>query len=389
MRASHNTALLCIVTAISRKPSTLYGKVILSIQAGKDPILSSYSNAIPYYLPELSQLHQLLEQHAGQVRSQVLATLPHKKEALPLLEVSLGDTNPEHPCLILVGGIHGVERIGSQLILAFLQALLSRQYWDQGLKAQLKQLCILCYPIMNPTGMWHNQRSNHAGVDLMRNAPVNAMGKVPFLVGGHRYSNSLPWFRGRLGSDMELENQILTDRILQQTQQRPFTLLLDCHSGFGFHDRIWFPFAHTATPIEHVAEIYKIKRLFEESYPHYQYIIEPQACQYMTHGDIWDYVYLQRQHHPTPFLPLTLELGSWRWVKKNPKQLLSFTGLFNPIKPHRLQRTLRRHMLLFEFMMNLTRAYQTWLPDDNEKIQLTLAAQRLWYAQAHSAERTI
>ncbi|MGZ3809736.1 MAG: zinc carboxypeptidase, partial [Bacteriovorax sp.] len=53
------------------------------------------------------------------------------------------------------------------------------------------------------------------------------------------------------------------------------------------------------------------------------------------------------------FIPWTLEMGSWIWLKKNPMQLFSKTGLFNPVAPHRYQRTMRRHYILIEFFTRL------------------------------------
>jgi hypothetical protein len=39
-----------------------------------------------------------------------------------------------------------------------------------------------------------------------------------------------------------------------------------------------------------------------------------------------------------PFIPLTLEMGSWAWVRKNLRQLFNFPSYFNPQKTHRHQR---------------------------------------------------
>ena len=80
------------------------------------------------------------------------------------------------------------------------------------------------------------------------------------------------------------------------------------------------------------------------------------------------------------FLPLTLEMGSWRWVKKNPRQLISFMGLFNPLVPHREKRTMRRHLLLLEFLIRSSCAYETWLPDSPmSRLRYELEAKQRWY----------
>jgi hypothetical protein len=43
-------------------------------------------------------------------------------------------------------------------------------------------------------------------------------------------------------------------------------------------------------------------------------------------------------------------MGSWLWVKKNPRQLFSRHGIFNPLIEHRRQRVLRRHLAWLDFM---------------------------------------
>lgn len=57
-------------------------------------------------------------------------------------------------------------------------------------------------------------------------------------------------------------------------------------------------------------------------------MFEPQSQQYLTHGDLWDHLYLRAlTGHPGHlFLPLTLEMGSWLWVKKNPASCSTVTG---------------------------------------------------------------
>ena len=62
------------------------------------------------------------------------------------------------------------------------------------------------------------------------------------------------------------------------------------------------------------------------------------------------------------FLPLTLEMGSWTWVKKNPRQAFSLLGIFNPLIEHRQQRVLRRHLPLLEFLVRAACSHDRWLP---------------------------
>ena len=60
------------------------------------------------------------------------------------------------------------------------------------------------------------------------------------------------------------------------------------------------------------------------------------------------------------FLPLTLEMGSWTWVRKNPWQIFSKHGAFNPIKEHRIKRTYRRHHVLFDFLLKAMNSNKVW-----------------------------
>ena len=228
--------------------------------------------------------------------------------------------------------------------------------------------------------MWAATRANPNGVDLMRNAPVEARDRVPFLMGGQRLSAGLPWFRGHHGAPMETENQALCEVVHAELLPRPFSLALDCHSGFGVRDRLWFPFAHTRKPIAHLSELHALKNIFLQAHSHHPYIIEPQSAQYLAHGDLWDYLYLQAcENTERVFLPLTLEMGSWIWIKKNPRQLFSRKGIFNPLIDHRQQRVLRRHLSLLDFLARAACSHRSWVPGKEHSEQQRAQALAEWY----------
>jgi len=331
-------------------------------------------------LPELIQLQYLLAKGAPHVAAHVIAEpIDERGRRFPIHSLQIGSRDKTHPTLVLIGGVHGVERIGSQVILAFLETLVYRLQWDDSLHRDLENLRILMVPIVNPIGMLNNTRSNGNGVDLMRNAPVDAEQKTPFLVGGQRLSSVLPWYRGKAGHPMEKESAALYQEIISQLQNSTFSLVLDCHSGFGFEDRIWFPYARSKERhIDDIGLVYQLRQLLQTTYPHLNYIFEPQALHYTTHGDLWDYLYETAQPWPGTFIPLTLEMGSWRWVKKNPRQLLRSIGMFNPILPHRLRRVLRSHQVLMEFLIKATHSNDRWQrsmdPADAEREAVTA-----WY----------
>jgi hypothetical protein len=130
---------------------------------------------------------------------------------------------------------------------------------------------------------------------------------------------------------MEPENRAVCEVIASEFLTRRFSLTVDCHSGFGVNDRIWFPYAHTRMPIAHLAEMHALNDLLQETLCNHRYIFEPQSSQYLAHGDLWDHLYLQARARPDQvFLPMTLELGSWAWVKKNPRQIFSPPGHLQP-----------------------------------------------------------
>ena len=59
--------------------------------------------------------------------------------------------------------------------------------------------------------------------------------------------------------------------------------------------------------------------------------------QYTIHGDPWDFLFEEnrKKEGHGMFIPFTLEMGSWMWLKKNPLQVFSKDGVFHPTLPHR------------------------------------------------------
>jgi len=164
--------------------------------------------------------------------------------------------------------------------------------------------------------MWQSTRCNPQGVDLMRNAPIEATDRVPFLLGGHRISPYLPWYRGQQGLRWSAKSA-LCRTVQEELLARSFSIAVDCHSGFGSRDRVWFPYAHSVNPIANLADILTLEELFQQIYPNNKYLFEPQACNIA--------------HMVTYGLPLSASTtrqnqnlfafdagnGSWLWVKKN------------------------------------------------------------------------
>lgn len=334
------------------------------------------------HLPELLQLEQLLDRADQHIRATIVAEVIVDGFILPIWCLELGRQDPEAPTLGLFGGIHGMERIGSQVLLAWLDSLVARCEWDTALHYLLERTRIVCMPMINVGGLLRTTRANPNGVDLMRNAPVDAEGFTAWPLGGQRLSAKLPWYRGNQ-ERMEVESATLVRIVQERLLNQSFAIAMDCHSGFGFRDRIWFPYANSHKAAENLPEAVALREIFNNTYPNHDfYIMEPQSLNYTTHGDLWDYLYDQHLASGAQniFLPFTLEMGSWLWVKKNPRQLFNWFGHFNPILPHRLTRVLRRHLTLFDFLLRATASSAEWLPHSlQQREQYRSAGLDRWY----------
>jgi hypothetical protein len=315
-------------------------------------------------LDELSQVELLVDLAKKYGEVETLCKVPYKDKKFPVYGISIGSKNPKDPTLGLFGGVHGLERVGTQVVVAFLETLLQQMSWDKDLAARMKRVRIVSIPIVNPVGMYLGTRANGNGVDLMRNAPVEGE-DIPLLVGGHRLSPKLWWYRGADPQQMEPEVAAATQFVRDQMFSAKASLSLDCHSGFGLQDRLWFPYARTRAPFPLMREARAIEKLLGMTYPNHVYKVEPQSVSYTTHGDFWDLLFDEHLEvaDGRPYIPWTLELGSWLWVKKNPLQLFQAQGLFNPIKPHRIRRTLRRHLLLLDFFLSAVKNHEVWSND--------------------------
>ena len=77
-------------------------------------------------LPELIELERILAESPAQFSAQVSASIPVGSLELPIYRVDVGDAPADRPALLLLGGVHGLERIGTQVVLAWLRNLANR-----------------------------------------------------------------------------------------------------------------------------------------------------------------------------------------------------------------------------------------------------------------------
>jgi len=331
--------------------------------------------------PEQAQLEQIITCLGGRALVEIVDRIAYQGREFPLYCITLGSQRPDVPVIAFFGGVHGLEKIGSEVLLSYLQTIAHLLDWDAEFAARLERSRLVFMPIVNPVGVFRGTRSNGNGVDLMRNAPIDGIGKTK-LYSGHRLSPRLPWYRGDQ-MRMEKEAQALCQVVRQQLSRSSLTIAVDLHSGFGLHDRLWFPYASCKKPFASLAEAYALKNLFDHCYPHHFYKIEPMSQEYVISGDLWDYLYdecLQQADNKALFMPLTLEMGSWLWLRKSPMHLFLRHGLFHPVLPHRQQRIMRRHLTLFDFLYRAALNPQAWavLPPAQRQ-DYEQQALRLWY----------
>lgn len=350
------------------------------------PLKGVYTIYVPEFLarrhfPEMDDLESLIESFGAAARSRVVAHVRHKEKVYPLYCLSIGSPDPEAPSMGYFAGAHGLEKIGAEVVLAYMHTLLELLRWDRQFQERLKHSRIVFMPIVNPVGIVNRTRSNGNGVDLIRNSPLEAEESGGGFYRGHRITPKLPYYRGSEGV-LETEIKALYQVLEEELLPSKVSLAVDVHSGFGAKDRFWFPYAHSRQPFPYLSEAYAIKELLDQTYPHHFYAFEPMSRQYTIHGDPWDHVFLE--HRKTKdhgfFVPFTLEMGSWNWLKKNPMQLLSKNGVFDPILPHRRRRILRRHLNLFDFLHRLILSPKAWLyQSQNVRDENIRKARELWY----------
>lgn len=332
----------------------------------------------------MDDMEALIKSFGSMARSRIVAHVQHKDKSYPLHCLTLGSQDPKAPSVGFFAGAHGLEKIGSEVVLAYLRTLLEISRWDHQLQKRLQDSRLVFMPLLNPVGIVNRTRSNGNGVDLIRNSPLDAEESGGGMYRGHRLTPQLPWYRGAEGAEMEIETKALIEVVETELLTSEISVAVDVHSGFGARDRFWFPYAHSRQPFPLLPEAFALKTIFDQSYPHHFYAFEPMSRQYTIHGDPWDYIFEtnRKKKNAGLFLPFTLEMGSWTWMKKNPLQIFSKAGVFDPVLPHRRSRILRRHLSLFDFLHRAVLSPEFWHQQDvKQRQENTAKAMELWYEQ--------
>ncbi len=316
-------------------------------------------------MTEMQELQHLLGGLKPYGVSRELGVVEVGKKSLPIVGLVIGSQDKTAPTLGLFGGVHGLERVGTHVVINYLRPLLKQMAWDRDLRRTFEHVRLVSIPIVNPGGMLMNRRSNPKGVDIMRNAPIDAEGNLKWLVSGHRVGPWLPWYRGVQGEPMEIETQTLIQFVRDEMLESRFSFAVDVHSGFGMRDRFWYPYSSSAKDFPYFDCVSRLQRVMNQSIPYHVYKVQPQAESYLLHGDPWDLLF--NEHYEKfhalerKFIPWCLEMGSWTWLRKNPRQLFYKDGIFNPVLPHRYNRIMRRHKPLFDFLRAAVLNHGEWV----------------------------
>ena len=78
-------------------------------------------------IPELKQIETIIKgRNKTHLSSKVLCYVPFQDNLLPIYALTLGNQVQDVPCITYVAGVHGLERIGTQVVVTFLEGLLER-----------------------------------------------------------------------------------------------------------------------------------------------------------------------------------------------------------------------------------------------------------------------
>jgi murein tripeptide amidase MpaA len=87
------------------------------------------------------------------LQQRVVCEVEADAQRFPVLAITLGNPSLDVPAVGFFGGVHGLERIGAEVVIAFLRSLVMRLRWDSSLHRQLESLRLVFMPMVNPGGM--------------------------------------------------------------------------------------------------------------------------------------------------------------------------------------------------------------------------------------------
>ena len=306
---------------------------------------------------ELVQLKRMEKNFGDVVITEELGEVDYKGYRTPVNAFFISHKpRPELPTIAFFSSFHGVEWIGSRVLVNFIEHLVREIKWDEDIKSLTEKVNICGILIVNPVGRIEGYRSNGNGIDLMRNAPVKAEHAIP-LLGGQKLSKHLPWY---MGEGLEKENEIVVKFLNDYVFPSSFKMTIDIHSAFLRRSRIWIPYASgKKLPAKEAALFRQLRKTLNGIYKYNPYKYEKQEDLYRTHGDFWDYNFDRHNEvYSGTYLPLTLEISSWNWTIKNFLKHWSLESLFSPDTRKESNAEYIKHIMVFDFLIRFMKNYK-------------------------------
>ena len=100
--------------------------------------------------PELEQLERIIEQLGDRAQIEIVERIQYKDHEFPIHCITLGSARPDVPVLAFFGGVHGLEKIGSEVILSYMETICQLLDWDQEFLARLEKSSLVFVPLVNP-----------------------------------------------------------------------------------------------------------------------------------------------------------------------------------------------------------------------------------------------
>jgi hypothetical protein len=89
-------------------------------------------------IPELNELFYIADKHPDIFQINKLDEIIVNGINYPIYAATIGTQDKSAPTLGLFGGVHGLERIGTQVVISYLSTLSERLEWDYDLRKSLK-----------------------------------------------------------------------------------------------------------------------------------------------------------------------------------------------------------------------------------------------------------
>ena len=107
-----------------------------------------------YKFPQLEQLERVIEQFGDKTHTQVIEQIHYKSHEFPIHCITLSSTEPDAPALAFFGGAHELEKIGSEVVISYMETISQLLDWDGEFLNRLEKSRLVFVPLVNPVGIY-------------------------------------------------------------------------------------------------------------------------------------------------------------------------------------------------------------------------------------------